>query len=118
VWHTVFEIAIILTSIQIVVKSAALFSPKVRGWRIAMDLLTKASAIGVLAYLVRFKEYILPGPGADLAEMQKLADGLNVAMSIGWKVVLVILSIQLVWAIGQMLFPRWHVHAKPSLFLS
>jgi hypothetical protein len=118
VWQTVFEIAIVLTSIQIVVKSAALFSPKVRGWRIAVDLITKASAIGVLAYLVRFKEFVVPGPNSNLAEMQKLADALNTAMTIGWKVVLVILSIQLVWAIGQTIFPRWHVHAKPSLFLS
>lgn len=117
VWQTVFQIAIVFVSIQIVVKSVALFSPKARTWRLAADLITKASAIGIIGFLLRAKEYVVAGPAAD-AEMAKVADALNQAMSIGWKVVMVILCLQLAWEVGKLLFPRWHIHAKPSHFLS
>lgn len=117
VWHTVFEIAIVFVSIQIVVKSIALFSPKARMWRLAVDLITKGSAIAIIGFLLRVKDYVVPGPNAD-AEMQKVAESLNLAMSIGWKVVMVILCLQLAWEVGRILFPRWHIYAKPSHFLS
>lgn len=117
VWHTVFEIAIVFVSIQIVVKSIALFSPKARMWRFAVDLVTKGSAIAIIAYLLRVKEYVVPGPSAD-ADMQKVSESLNLAMSMGWKVVMVILCLQLAWEIGKLLFPRLHTYAKPSRFLA
>lgn len=116
VWYTAYSVAIVFVSIQLVMKFIAIFSPKVRGWRIAIDLVTKASAIGIMAIFVRTHEYLLLGTGDDAAKFQEVVRAINLAMSVGFRVVIVILSIQLVWEIGKLIFPSWQ-HARASLLV-
>jgi hypothetical protein len=106
IWSKVYEIAIIFVSVQIGLKAIAILSPKVRGWRVAADLATKAGAIAIIALLLRTSEYVNAAPGADAEKMQNLAQSVNYAMHIGWRVVIVILSLQFLWEIGKLLFPR------------
>jgi hypothetical protein len=112
----VYEIAIIFVSVQIGLKFTAILSPKVRGWRIAADLATKASAIAIIGFLLRTREYVTVPPGPDAAKMQDLAHGINSAMHLGWRVVIVILSLQLLWEIGKLLFPRLQQYPKELRF--
>jgi hypothetical protein len=88
--------AIVFVSIQLLAKFMAIISPAVRGWRVSIDLMTKASAIAIIGFLLRTREYVVLGPGADVARFQKTIEAVNYAMYIGWKVVIVILSLQLV----------------------
>jgi hypothetical protein len=118
IWTTVYAIAIVFVSIQLMAKLIAIFSPTVRGWRIAIDLMTKASAIAIIAFLLRTHEYIVLGPAADVTKLQKTVETLNDALFMGWKIVLVILVLQLLWEIAKLVFPRLRFNLRPLHFLS
>ncbi|HEY3928640.1 MAG TPA: hypothetical protein VGL89_09710 [Candidatus Koribacter sp.] len=115
VWMTVYTIAIIFVCVQLAIKFVAIFSSHLRAWRTWIDLGTKTCAIAIVSFLLTAKEYVTVPPGADASQVGKIAQALNYAMSIGWKVIIVILSVQLLWEISKRLFPRWHVYAKPHL---
>ncbi len=117
VWKTVYEMAIVLISIQLVFKAFAIFSSHARAWRAVADIATKVSAIIVIAYLLGATEYVIARPGADDAVVKAMAQ-INYAMHLGWRFVLVILCAQLLWEIAKLLFPRIREHAKlPQLFM-
>lgn len=118
IWTTVYTIAIVFVSIQLMAKLMVIFSPTVRGWRIAIDLLTKASAVGIIGFLLRTREYVVLGPAPDAAKLQKTVDSLNYAMFIGWKVVFIVVIVQLLWQVAKLVFPRLQLHVRPSHFIS
>lgn len=117
VWITVYNLAIAFASIQLVIKFIAIFSRTVRSWRVWVDLATKASAIVIITWLVRAHEYVALNAGADAAKFQQAVDGINQALTIGFRVVIVILCAQLLWEVGKQIFPRLHVFARPSRFI-
>jgi hypothetical protein len=82
-----------------------------------VDLATKASAIVIITSLVRAHEYVALNVGADAAKFQQAVDGINHALTIGFRVVIVILCAQLLWELGKQIFPRLHVVARPSRFI-
>ncbi len=118
VWITVYEIAIVFVSVQLVFKFFAIFSAMVRQWRVAIDLATKAGAIVIIAYLIHAKEYVVLAGGSDTAALQKAVQSINKAMYLGWKVLLVILSLQLLWEVGKRVYPRLYSRVVPSHFFS
>ncbi len=118
VWTKVYELALIFVSIQLAIKLMAIVSPHVRGWRVAVDLATKASAIAIIGYLLHVREYVTLAPDADPAKFQKAVESINQAMHLGWKVVVIILSLQLVYEIGKLIFPRLHPRAALTQFFS
>lgn len=118
VWMTVYEMAIVFVSLQLVAKLFAIFSPVVRARRVLIDLATKAGAIAIIAYLLHAREYIVLSPAADAAHFQKTVQTINDSMYLGWKIVLIVLSVQLLWEIGKRVFTNVRVNAAPSHFCS
>ena len=117
IWMTVYEMAITFVSIQLALKGIVIFSPNSRAWRLAVKLATKGSAIAIMAFLLRTREYVLPAPGSN-ADIVNTVHGINEAMYIGWHVMIIIVSLQLIWEIATMLFPRLRLRPQlPHSFL-
>ena len=118
VWMTVYEIAIVFVGLQIVAKLCAIFFAAVRARRLVIDLATKAGAIAIVAYLLHAREYVVLSATADPTHFQKTVQTINDSMYLGWKVVLIVMSLQFLWEIGKRVFSNVRVNAAPSHFFS
>lgn len=111
VWNTVYQMAIVFVSLQLAMKGMVLFSSSGNRWRIAVKFATKASAIAIIAFLLRTHEYVLPAQGSD-TNLVNAVHQINGAMYLGWRIVLVILLLQLAWDVAKLLFPRLRLHPE------
>jgi hypothetical protein len=109
--------AIAFICIQLALKGFAMFAERPRAWRLAANLVSKASAIAVIGYLLRASQYVVPREGTEAAVV-KAIEQINFAMHLGWKFVIVILSLQFLWEISKLIFPRLRLHPRlPQMFL-
>jgi hypothetical protein len=117
IWLRVYDMAMVFVSIQLALKGMVIFSPNARGWRIATKLVTKASAIAIIGFLMGTREYVVAAIGSP-ADIVKAITAINEAMRLGWNVVIVILVLQLLWEIATLFFPRLRLRPQlPHSFL-
>ncbi len=114
VWLTVYDIAMVLVSIQLAVKGMLVFSPDSRGWRNTVKLLGKGSGIIVIGFLLTVREYVVATSGAD-PNLVKAVDAINQAMLIGWRVVMVIVIAQLLWDVANIINPQLRLRLRKDL---
>jgi hypothetical protein len=94
-WHVVYW-QIIALLIAIWPLKVMMMLPSMARWRRALDIGIHVLGICVLLVLVQVRTYLVPSTSATLENLKGLA-GINVGINLGFKVVLAISVIKLVW---------------------
>jgi hypothetical protein len=101
-WHIFYWQIISLLAVQLVLKTVMVFLHGVDGWRMGLDMVVHVIGILIIAVMVQARTYMVPGTSVGAMSMKDLA-ALNMAINLGFKVVLVISVLKLLWDIWKMI---------------
>ena len=97
--------------VQLVLKAVMLFLYGARIWRKGVDIVVQMMGILIIVVMVQVRTYFVPGTSTGGMSLKDLAD-INTAVNLGFKVVLAISVVKLLWDIGQMVVESYQ--AKPG----
>lgn len=109
-WHIFYWQIIGLISAQLVLKIVMLFLHGARLWRKGVDIVVHVLGILILVVMVQARTYFVPGTTIGGIPAQNLA-AINNAVNLGFKVVLAISVLKLLWDIGQMVVESYQAKA-------
>jgi hypothetical protein len=101
-WHIFYRQIIGLMVVQLVLKTVMLFLHGARRWRKAVDIAVHVMGILIITVMVQARSYFVPGTTIGAMSMHDLA-ALNSAINLGFKVVLAISVLKLLWDIWKMI---------------
>jgi len=101
-WHIFYWQIISLLAVQLVLKTVMVFLHGFEGWRKGLDMVVHVIGILIIAVMVQARTYMVPGTSIGAMSMKDLA-ALNMAINLGFKVVLVISVLKLLWDIWKMI---------------
>jgi hypothetical protein len=101
-WHIFYWQIIVLMLVQLVLKTVMLFLQEARRWRKGVDVVVQVMGILIITVMVQARSYFVPGTTAGALSMHDLA-AINSAINLGFKIVLAISVVKLLWDIWQMI---------------
>ena len=101
-WHIFYWQIISLLALQLVVKTVMVSLHGVEGWRKGFDIVVQVIGILIIAVMVQARTYMVPGTSVGAMSMKDLTT-LNTAINLGFKVVLAISVVKLLWDIWKMI---------------
>lgn len=110
-WHIFYWQIIGLMVVQLVLKAVMLFLHGARSWRKGVDIVVHVMGILILVVMVQARTYFVPGTSGVGMPMKDLA-AINTSINLGFKVVLAISVLKLLWDIWQMVVESYQ--AKPG----
>ncbi len=114
-WHIFYWQIIGLMLVQLVLKTVMLFLQSARQWRKGVDIAVHVMGILILTVMVQARSYFVPGSTAGAMSLKDLAS-INSAINLGFKVVLAITVVKLLWDIWKMIVDD-HAPAKAGCTL-
>jgi hypothetical protein len=115
-WHIFYWQIIVLMLVQLVLKMVMLFLHGARRWRKGVDIVVHVMGILIITVMVQARSYFVPGTTEGAIPLKDLA-ALNSAINLGFKVVLAISVVKLVWDIWKMIADD-HAPAKAGCALN
>jgi hypothetical protein len=100
-WHIFYWQIMSLLGVQLVLKTVMVFLHGAEGWRKGLDMVVHVIGILIIVVMVQARTYMVPGTSIGAMSMKDLTT-LNTAINFGFKVVLVISVIKLLWDIWKM----------------
>jgi hypothetical protein len=101
-WHTFYLLLLVVLAVQLITKTLAL-NATYDDWKSALDLVTKFTGVATAAYLASMKTYLVAtSPSAN----QQALTSVNHSIGIGFRIVLVIVFLQLLIGAWKLLRPR------------
>jgi hypothetical protein len=101
-WHIFYWQIIALMVVQLVLKTVMLFLHGARRWRKGVDIVVQVMGILIITVMVQARSYFVPGTTTGALSMHDLAS-INSAINLGFKVVLAISVVKLLWDIWKMI---------------
>lgn len=101
VWHTFYTLLIVLLSVQLIIKIAAL-RPGPQPWKAPLEILVKLLSIAGAAILVHAKTYFTP---TGIALNAHTADVINQSLNLSFKILLFVLVITLIVDLWKLIRP-------------
>ena len=105
-WHTFYWQIIGLLTAQLVLKAVMVGIRRFGTWRKVLDLVVHALGLGILAVMVRAQIYFVPAQGFKPLPHETLA-ALNQAIYLGFRVVLLIATLKLIWDVVVFVRDTW-----------
>ncbi len=101
-WHIFYWQIISLMLVQLVLKTVMLFLQEARRWRKGVDIFVHVVGILIITIMVQARSYFVPGTTVGAMSLKDLA-AINSAINLGFKVVLAISVLKLLWDIWQLI---------------
>ena len=109
-WHIFYWQIIGLMLMQLVLKTVMLFLHGASRWRKGVDIFVHVVGILIITVMVQARSYFVAGTTAGAMSLEDLAT-VNSAINFGFKIVLAISVVKLLWDIWQMIV---HTDAKDN----
>jgi len=109
-WHIFYWQIIVLMLVQLGLKTVMLFLHGARRWRKGVEMVVQVMGILIITIMVQARSYFVPGTAAGSISLKDLA-AVNSAINLGFKLVLAICVLKLLWDIWQMIV---HTDAKDN----
>jgi hypothetical protein len=100
-WHIFYWQIIVLMLVQLVLKTVMLFLHGARRWRKGVDIFVHVVGILIITVMVQARSYFVPGTTIGAMSLKDLA-ALNSAINLGFRIVLAITVVKLLWDIWKM----------------
>jgi hypothetical protein len=101
-WHIFYWQIIVLMLVQLGLKTVMLFLHGARRWRKGVDMVVQVMGILIITVMVQARSYFVPGTTVGAMSLKDLA-AINSAINLGFKIVLAISVVKLLWDIWQMI---------------
>jgi len=101
-WHIFYRQIIVLMLLQLMLKTVMLFLQSARRWRKGVDIFVHVVGILIITIMVQARSYFVAGTTAGAMSLEDLAT-VNSAINFGFKIVLAITVVKLLWDIWKMI---------------
>jgi heme/copper-type cytochrome/quinol oxidase subunit 4 len=109
-WHIFYWQIIGLLLVQLGLKTVMLFLHGARRWRKGVEIVVQVMGILIITIMVQARSYFVPRTTSETMSLKDLAT-INTAINLGFKMVLAICVVKLLWDIWQLIV---HSDAKDN----